>query len=260
MTINWEEFDEKLKNIKFPYVLICNFFSNILKIEDKYASIILRYIIKNNIMIFSKNPFYLLAYKLPNYSYPETIDVLLTFYDLLKQRKILFDNIKKWYCVYKNKKFWNKNMKDQIEELNNLIIKIKSIFDTAKGGVSFSMKILPILKANVNNEREHSIENAIVRLRQVYLMLGHTFFTASNIPLITKSDFELLEDESIVKYLNLVHLKSIQLIEITINLFENFNMINLKLDNLINPYFVNIEEEITSANEFDDIEDLKILF
>ena len=260
MTINWDDFDEKLKNVKFPYVLIYNFFNTILSIEDRYASTILRYIIKHNIFIFIKNPFYLLACKLPNHIYPETIDSLLTFYDLLKQRDSLFFHIKKWKYVYVNKRFWDKNIKEQIDELIKIKTQINGIFDTSKGGVSFTFKMMPILQSNVNNERKHIIENTIQRLRKVYLLLGHTFFLGANIPVITNEEFENLENDAMFKYTNLVHLKSIQLLEITISLFENFHMTNLQLDNLVNPCFINIEEEITSVNENDDIEDLKMLF
>ena len=38
-----------------------------------------------------------------------------------------------------------------------------------------------------------------------------------------------------------------------IDLFENYNMINLKLENLINPYFVNIEEDNKNDNEEEEI-------
>ena len=52
MNLNWELFDEKLKRIKYPYVLIRKFFNNIHLIDDVNASIILRYILKNILIIF----------------------------------------------------------------------------------------------------------------------------------------------------------------------------------------------------------------
>lgn len=259
MTINWEEFDEKLKNIKYPHVLIYNFFNNILKIEDKHSSIILRYIIKNNVYIFVKNPFYLLANKLSDY-HPETKDILTTFYDLLKKRKKIFDNIKKWYLVYEKPYFWKKSIDDQILFLIDLKMVIQGIFDNSKGGVAFPYKMLPIMKSNINNEKEHIIKSASERLKKVYKLLGRKFYIASELPIILSEEFEYLEDDVIFKYTNDVFLKSVDILTTTITLFEDFKMVNLKLDNLINPFLVNIEEETISVYETDDVEDLKILF
>ena len=86
MKINWELFDEKLRNIYFPLLLIFKFFNSMHLIDDSNASIILRYILKNNINTFLIYPFYLLIPKLQKNKYELTIDILFTFYDLMKKR------------------------------------------------------------------------------------------------------------------------------------------------------------------------------
>jgi hypothetical protein len=86
MPINWEEFDNNIKNIKYPHVFIQKFFLSLESLDDKYASVILRYIIKNNINIFVNNPFYVCIKHISKKKYPETIDILNTFYELIKQK------------------------------------------------------------------------------------------------------------------------------------------------------------------------------
>ena len=65
MTIDWEIFDKKLKDIKYPHVLIFKFFNSIHLLNDNIASIMLRFIIKNNIDIFINKPFYSISKHLP---------------------------------------------------------------------------------------------------------------------------------------------------------------------------------------------------
>ena len=64
MPINWEDFDNNIKNTKYPLILIKQFFSSLEKINDNYATIMLRYIIKNNLNIFIDNPFYVIGKKI----------------------------------------------------------------------------------------------------------------------------------------------------------------------------------------------------
>jgi hypothetical protein len=114
-----------------------------------------------------------------------------------------------------------------------------------------------LIKSNVNNSRELTINSAIERLRQVFSLLGASFFKESEIPIITIDNFENMEDELKINYLNLVYHKTIQNLNLIINIFEEYNMINLQLDNLINPCFITIEEDF---NQDSDIEDLTDMF
>ena len=56
-----------------------------------------------------------------------------------------------------------------------------------------------------------------------------------------------------IQYTNNIFIKVIEIITENIDLLENYNMINLKLENLINPYFVNIEEDNTNKDEEEEI-------
>jgi hypothetical protein len=256
MTINWKIFDEKIKNLKYPFVFIYNFFNSINKLDDTNASIMLRYIIKNNSDIFLKSPFFLLLVKLEKNKYHETCNILYNFYDLNKKRIKKIELLKKWYAIYKNKIFWKKNVDDQIVFLNNLKLKIQGIFDCSKGGTPFGFKIAPILKSNINNGRELTIESALERLKNVYSLFGFLFFKESGVPVITGEDFCNLNDDTMVQYINMVYQKSTHHISLIINLFEELNMINLNLHNLINPSFVKIEEDFNNSDIIEDLTDL----
>jgi hypothetical protein len=255
MTVDWDNFDKKLEDVKYPHVLIFKFFNSIHLLNDNIASIMLRFIIKNNIDIFINLPFYLIAKHLPKKKYSNTINIIESFYDLLLNRTKNFNGIKKWYATYKNVSFWNKDIDEQIVLLNNLRNEIKGIFDNAKGGVPFPIKMIHIFKSNINNSKEIVIESAIERLVQVVKLLGPDIFNSLKIPLLTISNFLELNDDTKIKYTNLVYIKITECLNIIINIFEDFNMCNLKLHNLINPVFINIEESC-----IDEIEDLTDYF
>ena len=253
MPINWENFDYKIKEIKYPHVLIFKFFNSLHKINDNYGSIILRYLIKNNINIFLNNPFYLLIKQIPKKHYPETTDILLSFYEFQNKKNYLLNLIRKWKEAYHKKDFWNKEINLQIIELNKMKSLIQSIFDNSKGGVSFILKMGSILKEDNMDIKLIFINSAIDRLSQVYKIMGANFFILSKIPLITIGEFSHMDETSMINYMNVVYFKTIEMIDITINIFEEFNMINLRFYNLINPFLINIEDDF-SDGEVEDIE------
>lgn len=259
MNLNWELFDEKLKGIKYPYVLIRKFFNNIHLIDDVNASIILRYIIKNHINIFLTNPFHVLVNKLPN-SYMETNEVIMFFYINIKRRGKIISELKKWHKSFASRFFWQKKIEDQILFLYDIKLKIQANFDTSKGGVSFIIKMIPILKTYNKDIRDETIISAFERLRNVYKLLGAKFFIYHKIPILTSEDFYELEDIHMLKYLNIIYSKTIDNLIVTINLFEQLNIINLKLYNLLNPCIVKIEEVSISVETDEEIEDMSILF
>jgi hypothetical protein len=69
--------------------------------------------------------------------------------------------------------------------------------------------------------------------------------------MLSVDEFLDLEDENKIKYTHLVYSKILELLQVVINLFEEFNMADLKLNNLLNPKFINIEE--IEIDEVDDI-------
>ena len=262
--MDWNKIDEKIKNYKYKYVLIFKFFNLMKLLDDNNASIILRIIVKNNLDIFIENRFDNLCKYIPQNTYPKTIDFLISFYELYNEKIKIIIILYKWYIIYKNKKFWNKDIICQIEELIFLKHYIQSLFDTSYGGVSFGIKLHQILESN-NNEtiysnKEETIESAIERLSLTYKKLGINFFISSKIPIMKINEFKNLSNEEIVKYVNIVHLKTVDIISQTIDYFEKYLMIILKIDNLLNPFDVNIIDDTNDTTMSDDIEDIKLFF
>ena len=216
----------------------------------------LRYIIKNNLAIFMNNPFYVCIKYFLKKKYFEVVDVLDTFYYSIKEKEKILENIKEWYLVYKNESFWDKKINEQIEDLHLIRDIIKANFDTSKGGAYFGIKMVGILRNTNSFARILTLETITERLRNIFVIMGENFFKKTNIPIYSVKDFYELETEEIIKYTNIVYLKTIDVINITINLFENYNMICLKLENLLNYCFVNIEEDNILE---DDIEDISYL-
>ena len=108
---------------------------------------------------------------------------------------------------------------------------------------------------NVYNSKFLIFEEAIARLLQVAKLFGKKVFKSLKIPMLSVNEFLDLEDENKIKYTFLVYSKILELLQVVINLFEEFNMADLKLNNLLNPKFINIEEI-----ELDDVDDISEYF
>lgn len=173
--IDWKNIEDKIKNCKYKYVIVFNFFNLMEFLDDKNAAIILRLIIKNNIEIFTDNPFYLLCQYIPKKTYPITLDLILSFYELIREKAKLLVLLSKWYFAYKNKIFWSKEINNQIEDLEFLKKYILGIFDNSFGGIAFGMKMATILKIDINNSRDLTIDSAVERLVLVYDLMGENF-------------------------------------------------------------------------------------
>ena len=142
-------------------------------------------------------------------------------------------------------------MKNQINYLHNLRNEVKCIFDNYKSPSSFVDKMGPIIKLNINNSKYLIFESAIERLSRMVKLFGKKVFKSLKIPMLSVDEFLDLEDENKIKYTFLVYSKILELLQVVINIFEEFNMADLKLNNLLNPKFINIEE--IEIDEVDDI-------
>jgi len=254
--INWDIFINDLKNVKSKYILIFKFFKLLPFFDDDNASKILRIIINNSFDIFVEYPIYKLSNYISLEKYPETISVLISFYELIKEKNELILILLKWKMSYQNKKFLDNDNKYQLEHLINLKLHIKALFDSVIGNQSFVMKIIPIIKANINNSKHVVFENVIHRLIKLHNLLGHQFFTTYNIKTITVDDFYNLNDNEKIMYISSTQTETLIILEETIENYEKFNMINLKIDNLLNPFSIHIENDTCTDYDVEDIKDL----
>jgi hypothetical protein len=254
--INWDSFNNDLKTIKNKHTLIFKFFNLMEFFDDDNASKILRIIINYCFDIFVNYPFYKLSKFIPTKRYPETLTVLITFYELIKEKTQLILALSKWHMAYKNKIYWKKDNKCQIEILINLRMHIRAIFDCVVGDQSFGIKIIPIVKTNINNSKDLVFENAVERLIKLHKLLGPNFFKTAKIPTMIVQDFYNLKDDEKIKYIILIQSKTLHIIDQTIEIYEKFDMVNLKIDNLLNPFSVHIENDTFTDY---DVEDIKAL-
>lgn len=251
--INYDSFNNNLKNIKYKHLLIFKFLNLMEFLDDDNASKILILLINNYLDIFIKYSFYEISKYIPIKRYTKTLTILVTFYELMKEKNQLIISLSKWNLAYKNKIYWTKDNKYQIEHLLNLKLLVKSLFDCVFGDQLFGIKIIPIIKANINNSKMLIFENVIQSLTKLYKLLGHNFFKIGNIQTMLITDFYYLKDDEKIRYIVLVQTKTLNLINQTIENYEKFNMINLKIDNLLNPFLIYIENDTFSDYDVEDI-------
>jgi Mg2+ and Co2+ transporter CorA len=96
------------------------------------------------------------------------------------------------------------------------------------------------------NSKKVSIKN---RLEQILKMFGNKIFYKLEIPLLTEDEFDDLPKENIIKYLLFIYEKFKGLLEQTIIIFDNFNLIHDNIMNLLNPVVVNINMKCIDINE-----------
>ncbi len=253
--INYNLFNNHLKNIKYKHLLIFKFFNLMEFLDDDNASKILNLLINNYLDIFIKYSFYELIKYIPLKRYKKTVGILITLYQLIKDKTQLIISLSKWNLAYKNKIYWIKDNKYQIEYLLNLKLYVKSLFDCAFGEQLFGIKIISIVKTNINNSKNFIFENVIESLTKLYKLLGHNFFKIGNIQTMLISDFNYLKDDEKIKYIILVQTKTLNLIDETIENYEKFNMVNLKINNLLNPFLIYIKKDTISDYDVEDIKD-----
>jgi hypothetical protein len=251
--INYDSFNNNLKNIKYKHLLIFKFLNLMEFLDDDNASKILSLLINNYLDIFIKYSFYEISKYIPIKRYTKTLTVLVTFYELMKEKTKLIISLSKWNLAYKNKIYWMKDNKYQIEHLLNLKLIVKSLFDCAFGEQLFGIKIIPIVKANINNSKKLIFENVIESLTKLYKLLGHNFFKIANIQTMIINDFFYLKDNDKINYIVLVQIKTLNLIDETIENYEKLNMVNLKIDNLLNPFLIYIENDTFSEYDIENI-------
>jgi hypothetical protein len=258
MKIDWKDTEDKIKNIKYKHLLLLKFFNLLDFIDDTVASNIIRYIMKNHIDLFFDYPIFILCQYIPKNRYPLTIKSILDFYDLVKDKLSLVSLVSKWYKVYKNRKFWELSIDSQIKHLQNMRNIIFSIFDSTHGVMSLIPRLGQIYKQENNYSGSYQTNETLKdRLHQLYLLFGSHFFISVNIPIITNNDFDLMKVDEKIKYVNECYFKCLSVITQTLQIFENLNLLNLKIDNLLNPYYIEIND---SAIDEDSVEDLSAIF
>jgi hypothetical protein len=258
MKIDWKDFEDKIKKIKYKHLLLLKFFNLLNFFDDNTGATIIRYIMKNQIDLFFDYPIFILCQYIPKERYPLTIKSILDFYDLVKEKIYMVSLVSKWYKVYKNTEFWNLEIEAQKKYLEELKQKILAIFDSTQGVMNIINRIGLIYKQDNNTSGIYQTNETLKeRLHQLYILFGSHFFISVNIPIITNNDFDLMKVDEKIKYTQECYMKCLTVINQTLQIFEKLHLLNLRIDNLLNPYYVEIED---SAIDEDSVEDLSVIF
>lgn len=251
--LNIKKTNLEISSIKNPVVFLFNLITHREELEDQNLCICFRLFIKyhsNIILDYNWKKIFLNELML----FPKSWDVLKNFYKLMDKKLALVFILKKWNLVYDNIFFWEMNVSEQIDFLQQTKERFMSIYDCSRGGLAYHYKLSSYLK----NEacRYDILQDSIQRLKLILEIFGHKIFQSLDIPLIQVKDFLELSDENIVKYFIVIFDKITELLNQTIKLFDSYNLICIQLNNLINPKIVKISSVITNSET--EVEDIKI--
>ncbi len=252
--MNLNLLEENIKNIKYPLLTLYSIFNS--NIIDYNKSIFLKLFIKYHINLMLIYNFYsfqeLLTYD------PNTYNLILDVYIIIIKQFNIVSHLHKFKKMYPNRFFWNKNINEQINHLNILLNKFMSLFDGSKGLLYFHHKLKGIDKLTENKHLNsgyiYHIDEMTNRLRDVYLLFKHSFFSENNILTLSCDDFLNLKFENMIKYTEYIFNKIHSILNQYIVFFKLYEINRQQLINLIsiNTIEINIDD-VNSDIESDDL-------
>jgi hypothetical protein len=248
--MDFNEIENKIKILKYPLIFIRYLTNNLNYFTDHEISVVLRLIFKHHFDLCYSLPLYQLEKYFQNYEISKS--VIIDFYSIMRQQYKLYAKIYKWYLIYDNKEFWQLNIENQINEIKNIKHKFSAIFDCSSGGVPLFVKASQLLK---NDKSKDIIKDEIKnRLILSVKFFGIKFFNTVGIPLISCEEFDELSNDKIIKYVSLVYFQIIHTLDQSYILFNTLNNLNVRLNNLLTPNDIQIDDICLSPEiTLDDI-------
>lgn len=250
--LNIDQVNLEISKIQNPLTFLFLLLTTVDKINDHDLSIILRLYLKHHYNIaLTCNLKKIFINELINHN--KSWSVLINFYKLLQKKISLVLSIKKVHLIYENDKFWKLTIDKQLDYLYQIKEQFLSVFDCSKGGVPYFLKLIAIFKTDKYNREEiyNDVRNRLIILLKI---LPVKLFETLDIPLIHINDFYQLTNEGLVKYLIIIYEKFIELLNYIIKLFDAYNIICIKLNNLLDPVIININSNIIDSEiETNDI-------
>lgn len=243
--IKWKDIDNKIQNLDYPLSFLYYLFKSKNKIDDINLSLLTRYFLKHHFNIAIKYNLIKLSSILDK-KHSITKKTIIDFYKLLIEKYEIGKKLILWKDAYPKKDFWDKNILEQINKLDNLKMIFYSNFDICKSNVLFHNKIYNILL--FNKDDEFNLNHLINRLRNIYLLFENDFFIKYNIILVKKNRFIEIDLNDKIKYCTYLFQKINKIILETTSLFEIFNYLNIQLNNLMNPYPIYLTKGIINSN------------
>ena len=253
MDLNINHVIENIKIIKYPTIFLYKL-ENYKEIFGDYnTNIILRIFFKYNIDYIINNNINKIFINIDKNLFPLTKKAIDDVYSLMRNKMIVIHIIRKWHDIYNNQEFWNKNSTEQFEYLEYMKHYFLGIFDMSKGGFNFIMRAESLLDDN-NHNKNITLKEIKSRLVLVLNIFGHKIFNALNIPIITSDIFDDMDNKSIIIYVKLIFSNCINLLDQTLEIFNQYIMICNDFDNLFNPVVISINTLEITENYDDDID------
>ena len=243
--------EENIKKIKNPIIFLFLLINIKEEISDFYISMILRIFLKyhNNIAFL-----YNIRKIFINEALPISNNIIKEFYQLIHKKLCYLGILKKFKEIYTNNSFWLLDINQQINFIENKYEHFKSIFDVSKGTTLYQDKLIPLLFET--NNRQFILNETVQRLKILIELFGLKLFTILEIPIITINDLFESTNHNIYIYLNMIYKRFDELLSNILKTFENYYIICSKIDNLINPDIViinQVDSEIDFDLNFDDL-------
>ncbi len=246
----FDDMDKIIKETKNPLVILYIVLSNN-NISDQHKCIVIRLFFKYHINIALEYNLLMLSEILENNT--AAYYLIKEIYNIIIIQLGLKDLLLKFKNMYKNKFFWNTDIKKQISFLKNLYTIFLSIFDGSKSIFYFHLKLKTITEPN--SYHIHELES---RLRKLYNLLKKPFFTENNILLLNNEEFHNLKFENMVKYTEYIFNKINSLISKYIDYFELYENYRQKFENIITIENM-LDIDIIDVDSDINIDDLDLL-
>ena len=221
---------------------INDFKKNIIKFTDIQCLIIIITCISNNINYFLKNSIEFDFKEININKYKATLNFLINFSKVVKE----MNNINNFLNIFKKSIKFKKNITSNQKlglHTNNLLLKIKNIFDLDSNIGDFCIRLL----SSVNLKTTDLVTNTnelIERLNLCVNLLGLRFFRNYKITIISSHDFYyMLDYENKCKYTHYVKNCIIDILsKINYNILK-YKKLNNKLFKLIENVLLYIKKE-----------------
>jgi hypothetical protein len=218
-------------------------------ISDELLSVEIKNFFKNNYtdpMVLDLKK----KYKAKLRKYPLSFNVISDYYHYTSNQLTIVPYLQDWSKIYNNKRFWQKNIEGQINDLRELRNKFLAIFDGTKSTQYIHLKLRG---ASYNI---YHVEEMIQRLTMLYKLFKYKFFSQIKCEMILLDDFIDMSFEKQVEYTSYLFNKIEKLLTSYIMYFKLYESYRIQLENLLIPILpfnvsvMNVSSELDTEDIF----------
>ena len=240
-----KQLENEIQKLKNPDIYLVEMMTNLSDSDsDDNISIKMKILLRYHQDIAIK--YNLKKYKTILNKYPSTFNIIIEYYDNIIHQSNIIINIQKWKQIYCNRIFWKKDIKQQIDSLNILYMKIISLYDGSRSNQLFHIKLRQV------EYNKYHVDEMISRLTQIYKMFKYNFFEQIKCKPLLFIDFIELPFNEMINYMEYIYINITTILNYYINQFQQYEFYRNKLEHLLNPY-QNINNCISSDMGSDDI-------